>query len=131
MPGSVNTNRSKLVTKMPSILNAVPKIPKRFMNLRRIVCASKRATEASSDRCELDSHADTCVAGSNTLLVSHDDRTVSVHPYSGEYAPIDDVKIGTVATLWVDPKSGRSFILIINEALYFGNRLPETLINPN
>ena len=114
--------------------SAVPttSITRRVMNLRRIVsCANKRATQESSDCYELDSHTDTCVAGANTLLVAHDDCTVSVHAYSGEYEPINDVKIGTVATLWIDPETGRSYILIIHEALYFGERLPETLINPN
>jgi hypothetical protein len=132
VPDLDNKYSFTLVTKMSSTIpNAVLHTTRRIVNLRRFVCANKRTTQVSSNRCELDSHADTCVAGSNTLLVAHDDCTVSVHPYSGEYAPINDVKIGTVATLWIDPQTGRSYILIIHEALYFGDRLPETLINPN
>jgi hypothetical protein len=74
---------------------------RRILPLSRIVCATKkRITPAmSSNCCELDSHAaDTCVAGANTLLVAHDDRTVAVHAFSGEHAPMNDVQIGTVAT---------------------------------
>jgi hypothetical protein len=106
---------------------------RRILPLSRIACATKkRITPAtSSNRCELDSHADTCVAGADTLLVAHDDRIVSVHAFSGEHAPINDVQIGTVATLWIHPVTGRSHILVTHEALYLGDRLPETLLNPN
>ena len=83
------------------------------------------------NRCELDSHADTCVAGANTLLIAHDDRQVSVHPFSADYTPMSDVQIGTVATLWVHPESGNTYILIIHEALYLGEDLPDTLLTPN
>ena len=82
-------------------------------------------------RTELDSHADTCVAGRNTLLVSDDGRQVTVHPYSGEYKPIQDVSIATVATMWIHPQNGQPYILIIHEALYFGDRVDVTLLNPN
>ena len=96
------------------------------------VSASKKSSCDDDDmRTELDSHADTCVAGRNTLLVSDDGRQVTVHPYSGEYKPIQDVSIATVATMWIHPKNGQPYILIINEALYFGDRVDVTLLNPN
>ncbi|KAI2502898.1 Reverse transcriptase (RNA-dependent DNA polymerase) [Fragilaria crotonensis] len=82
-------------------------------------------------RTELDSHADTCVAGRNTLLLSDEGRQVTVHPYSGEYKPIQDVSIATVATMWIHPQNGQPYILIIHEALYFGDRVDVTLLNPN
>ncbi|KAI2493496.1 hypothetical protein MHU86_21046 [Fragilaria crotonensis] len=69
--------------------------------------------------------------GRNTLLVSDEGRQVTVHPYSGEYKPIPDVSIATVATLWIHPTDGQPYILIINEALYFGDRVDVTLLNPN
>ena len=82
-------------------------------------------------RTELDSHADTCVAGCNTLLLSDQGHQVTIHTYSGEYKPIQDVSIATVATMWIHPKNGQPYILIINEALYFGDRVDVTLLNPN
>ena len=81
------------------------------------------------NRCELDSHADTCVAGANTLLIAHDGRQVSVHPFSNDYTPMPDVQIGTVATLWVDPENGKSYNLIIHEALYLGDVLCEAQLD--
>ena len=81
--------------------------------------------------CELDSHADTCVAGSNFVLLEDPHKHVTVHPYSDEYKPIDNVPIATVGTVWVSPKDGRPYLLIVNEALYFGERLKHSLLCPN
>jgi hypothetical protein len=96
------------------------------------VSASKPSCNNNDIRTETDSHADTCVAGRNTLHVSDKGRQVSVHPYSGEYKPVQDVSIATVATMWIHPQNGQVYILvIINEALYFGDRVDVTLLNPN
>ena len=81
--------------------------------------------------CELDSHADTCVAGANTLMIGDDGRKVNVTGFLDELNAGKDIPIATVATMWTDPKDGQQYILIIHEALYFGNRLPNTLLNPN
>ena len=80
-----------------------PFLCSRFVKHVFRVSASKPNADDVDTRTELDSHADTCVAGRNTLLVSDDGRQVTVHPYSGEYKPIQDVSIATVATLWIHP----------------------------
>ena len=103
----------------------------RVVRLRRKVCANNKDKVVAINRCELDSHADTCVAGANTLLIAHDNRLVSVHPFSSDYAPMKDVIIGSVATLWEDPMTGQPYNLIIHEALYLGKTLPDTLLTPN
>jgi hypothetical protein len=84
-----------------------------------------------ANRAELDSHADTCVAGSNTSLLWYTDHSVSVSPFIGEYKPLKDIPIATVATAWDNPKDGSTIILVIHEALYFGNRMPYSLLCPN
>jgi hypothetical protein len=83
------------------------------------------------NRAELDSHADTCVAGANTVPLWFTDQTVNVSPFIGEYTPIGDIPIASVATAWDDPSTGRTIILVINEALYFGDRMSYTLLCPN
>jgi len=83
------------------------------------------------DRSELDSHADTCVAGANTTLLWYTDHKVSVSPFIGEYKPLEDVPIATVATAWDNPFDGSTIVLIIHEALYFGSRMPYSLLCPN
>jgi len=82
-------------------------------------------------RCELDSHADTWVAGSNTLLLSQEDQTVSISGYTDELPVTQDIPIACVASLYEDPTSGELTMLIINQALYFGTRLLSMLLNPN
>jgi hypothetical protein len=83
-----------------------------------------------SGRCEMDSHADTCVAGSNRVVLEFTGQTAEVEAYSPDY-PSKQIPIATVATAYGCPTSGATFVLIINEALYFGDSLPFSLISPN
>ena len=106
-----------------------------FSNICFVKDLHRVASSSEDDdypRCELDSHADTCVAGSNALEIEHiDGRTVTVSPYSDEYEPKSGIHISTVAYLWEDPDSGKAYILIVHEALYFGDQLMNSLLNPN
>ena len=53
---------------------------------------------AHVDPTELDSHADTIVAGRNTILMSYTDRVCDVSPYWNDYKPVKDVPIVTATT---------------------------------
>ena len=99
----------------------------------RYIRSSGSATTKHSEhtRCELDSHADTCVAGANTRILGDADRHVSVQAFTTEYKPQTNIPIASVATLWIDPLDGSPYILIIHEALDFGKRMDSSLINPN
>ena len=88
------------------------------------------AVISSSSRCELDSHADTVVAGANTLHVSDEGRVVTVHGFSEELESVT-APVATVATLWDHPETGQPYILVMHEALYFGDRLGNSLLCPN
>ena len=83
-----------------------------------------------SGRCEMDSHADTCVAGNNCIVLEYTGRTAEVEAYSPDY-PSKKIPIATVATAYDCPTSGATFVLIINEALYFGDSLSFSLLSPN
>ena len=78
----------------------------------------------------MDSHADTCVAGNNCTVLEYTGRNATVEAYSPDY-PSKEVPIATVATAYDCPGSGETFILIINEALYFGDTLSFSLLCPN
>ena len=83
---------------------------------------------------EMDSHADTTAAGSNMVMLDDPDDVmhfVDVSPFSDDYAPIKKVPIAQCATAWTDPDSGVVWILVFNEALYFGDKLKNSLTNPN
>jgi hypothetical protein len=85
--------------------------------------ASVTSDPERSGRNELDSHADTIVAGANCVLIEQTGKVVSVLPFSSEYNSINDIPIATAATAY-DTGKGETYILIYNEALYFGNRIP-------
>ena len=80
---------------------------------------------------ELDSHANTIVLDTNYVILSHTGQSCEVMPYSDTYNAITDVPVITGATLWTSPHDGDEFILIFNDALWMGNTLQHTLVNPN
>ena len=53
-----------------------------------------------------------------------------VAPYHDEYK-LMKVKIAMITTLWEDLTDRQLYILLIHEALYFGDCLKQTLLNPN
>ena len=94
--------------------------------------AKKRPTSLPTEgRIELDSHADTIVLGTNCTILSHTGQSCEVMPYSDTYDAITDVPVVTGATLWTSPHDGDEFILVFNEALWMGDTLQHTLVNPN
>ena len=86
--------------------------------------------ETRQGRCEMDSHADTCVAGNNCTVLEYTGRNATVEAYTPDY-PSKEIPIATVATAYDCPDSGETYVLIINEALYFGDTLSFSLLCPN
>ena len=80
---------------------------------------------------ECDSNADTCCLGTNFVVLNYTRRTADVYTYDKSIEPLQNVPIVTGATAYDDPNSGQTFILVINEGLYYGTKLDHTLINPN
>ena len=87
-------------------------------------------TPGTTGNNEADSNADTCCLGTNFTVLSYTNRTVDVYPYDEAYEPITNVPIVTGATVFHHP-SGQSYILVVNEALFYGTKLKHTLLNPN
>ena len=110
--------------KLSRILSSVP-LPA-ASNAKR-----KPSSLPSEGRIELDSHADTIVLGSNCVALLHTVQSFEVMPYSDTYDAITDVPVITGATLWTSPHDGDENILIFNEALWMGDTLQHTLVNPN
>jgi hypothetical protein len=82
-------------------------------------------------RMELDSHADTIVLGSNAIILQYTSRECDVSPYADTYQPIVDVPIVTGATAVTSQHTGLTYILVFNEAIWMGDVLDHSLINPN
>ena len=100
---------------------------------RASVSASSSALPVSSyhGRCELDTHADTIVAGKNCVVLHYTGKVCDVEPYRDDYESMKNIAIASVATAWQSPVTGQCYILVLNEALWMGDTLPHTLINPN
>ena len=95
---------------------------------------TKRAVkgiQTNTDIAELDSHADTTCCGKGFQLINETGKTVSVEPFLSQYEPVTDIKIGTCITAYDDEKTGQTYILQFHQALYFGDRLETSLLNPN
>jgi hypothetical protein len=81
----------------------------------------------NTEQTELDSNADTSVAGANFRILFETEEYATVHTLSSEKQPFDKKPIGTAATAWTDPK-GQTYILRLNQALLFGDRLDHSLL---
>ena len=59
------------------------------------------------------------------------DQVCDVSPFIDEYNPLISVPVVTGCTAWDDPKTGQTFILEFHQSLWFGDKLENSLINPN
>jgi hypothetical protein len=80
---------------------------------------------------ELDSHADTIVAGSNCIVMHYTGKECNVSPYTDQYEDIKNVPIVQAATAYDDPETGVTAILMLNEAMWMGDTMEHALVNPN
>ena len=102
------------------------------MGYQQYVMEAKIEDINSEGRLELDTHADTYEAEANTVVLDLTGKHVSVTPFcEEEYEPITEIPIATVAIAYDCPDTGRVWVLIINEALYFGSKVANTLLCPN
>ena len=106
-----------------------------FHTSTRRVCSSQQSHHRNSSivhgKCELDSHADTTVAGANCTVLHFTGQECDVSPFRDDYEPISKVKICHAATAWQSPHTGQVYILVFNEALWMGDSMSHSLINPN
>ena len=101
---------------------------------RRISSAARsqiKTAEITYAKYELDSHADTTVAGSNCVVLHYTGKECDVTPYRDDYQPVSNIPIVTAATAWQSPSTGQTYILVFNEALWMGDSMETTLVNPN
>ena len=86
---------------------------------RRKIASSKaaRSNAITHGNCELDSHADSIVAGKNCVILNYTGKECDVSPYREDYESINNVPIVTAATAWQSPITGQTYILVFNEAI--------------
>jgi len=76
-------------------------------------------------------HADTCVAGANCIVLEESSQTVNVSAFSDLHALLTNILIVTAATAYDDEVTGTTYILILGQAIFFGDRMKNSLICPN
>jgi transposase len=81
---------------------------------------------------ELDSHANTCCAGSNCVVVEYMGKVCNVIGFNHD-TPNDELKgipVVKAATAY-DAPTGETYIIILSQSLYLGNLLSYSLLCPN
>ena len=94
-------------------------------------CIKRTNVVGETGRVELDTHADTIVLGANCTVLAYTGKECDVSPYTEAYDAIKHVPVVTGATLWTRQSDGQEFILIFNEALWMGDQMKHSLVNPN
>jgi len=79
-----------------------------------------------SARCELDTRADTIWVGKNCHILTLSGQTCNVSGFHQSFSSIKDVPVAQVATA-ITMENGKTVVLVINEALYFGNSMDHYL----
>ena len=116
-------------------IKAIISGPRRY---GRKVKISKNSSEINTDEAEtvfdanneLDTRADTICTGANWRLLSASGQCYDVYGFHDNFKGIEDSPIARVDT-GIRDKHGHVHILIVNQALYFGEILDHSLINPN
>ena len=70
--------------------------------------------------CELNTRADTICAGHNFCALSFTGMTCEVHGFHESLDTVHNVPVAQVETAFIRPTTHNTFILIVDEALYFG-----------
>ena len=135
---SANSNRSTMMGGRNEQMdlqtrnrNIVAVTTKRVISYSKVQAKFSEPPDGTIANNEADSNADTCCLGTNFKILSYTNKTADVYPYDSTYEPIANVPIVTGATAYTDPDTGRTYILVFNESLYYGTRLPHSLFNPN
>jgi hypothetical protein len=98
--------------------------------LRAMVASVRHDVPSDSLRTELDSQADTCCVGRNATVLYSYNCTVTVSPFLDSLGTADSVLIVMAAIAYDDEITARTYILIVHQALYFGDKLERNLLNP-
>jgi hypothetical protein len=80
---------------------------------------------------EIDNHADTSCFGSSFVPLYWTGQVCDVTPFLSDYTPMTNVHIASACTAYDDQCTGRTIIMEFHQGLWFGNKMPHSLINPN
>jgi hypothetical protein len=96
-----------------------------------ISALTQQESETGLCRAEFDTHADTCGINNVACILSYTEKTAHVSPFTLELNQMKDKPIVKAALAYDDSITGETFVIIVNQAIYFGNSLPHILLHPN
>ena len=65
------------------------------------------------------------------MIMHYTGKECDISPYTEAYEAIKSVPIVQAATAYGDTETGETTILIMNEAIWMGDQMDHTLVNPN
>ena len=72
-----------------------------------ITNTKRKSNEQKYGCCEIYSHADTIVAGSNCVILQYTGKECNVKPYRDDYKSVSNLPIVNAATDWQSTHTGR------------------------
>jgi len=116
-----NPNKKRKINAIRTISHAI----KKTTTIRHTADTAKLC------RVKVDSRADTCCAGATFCLIEETDRTADVEGFHSDLGKLENIPIGTCYTAIDHPGSQETIIGVFHECLYFGDKMEDSLINPN
>jgi hypothetical protein len=80
---------------------------------------------------KMDTHVDTCCAGSNWSLMELTGEVCDVNPFLNSYDPVTEIPVVRCCTVWTDKESSTEYLIVADQILWFGTLMENSLINPN
>ena len=109
---------------------------KQFRTTMRRVSGNRTNTKRKSNEqkfscCEIKSHANTIVVGSNCVILQYIGKECNVKPYWDDYESVSNIPIVNADTSWQSTHTVQTHIIVFNEVLWMGNYIYHSLVNPN
>jgi hypothetical protein len=73
----------------------------------------------------------TCCFGANFTPLYFTGQVCDVSPFTDTYDALQNIEVCAATTAWDHPENGRTYILEYHQGLWFSEKLPNSLINPN
>ena len=99
----------------------------RSRRFETITISAVSSVHIQEGRLELDSHADTCVAGATWKVMEYTGVVCDVYSYSNSYKPLKQVPVVEAITAY-NHLAGETFILVLVQALYLGDKQEPSLL---
>jgi hypothetical protein len=64
-------------------------------------------------------------------LIPQKKQVCKVTPFLDSYEPVKEVMVARCGTVWTSPDTGREYLLVGDQMLWFGSQMDHSLINPN